>query len=80
MLRTVAEDFGHPYDPIVHADIDDMAARYRFAPAVGDVLADLVTEGRTARARLTGRVAGVRSPGLMCHETYQRWTAGVDGS
>jgi GNAT superfamily N-acetyltransferase len=28
MLRIVAEDFGDPYDPIVHADIDDMTAWY----------------------------------------------------
>ncbi|MER5387470.1 GNAT family N-acetyltransferase [Saccharopolyspora sp. NPDC002686] len=28
MLRTVREDFGDPYDPVVHADIDDMAGWY----------------------------------------------------
>ncbi|WP_210435126.1 hypothetical protein [Saccharopolyspora sp. ASAGF58] len=28
MLRTVWEDFGDPYDPVVHADIDDMAGWY----------------------------------------------------
>jgi GNAT superfamily N-acetyltransferase len=28
MLRTVAEDFGHPYDPVVHADIDEMVSCY----------------------------------------------------
>jgi GNAT superfamily N-acetyltransferase len=28
MLRTVAQDFGHPYDPVIHADIDGMVTCY----------------------------------------------------
>ena len=28
MLRTVYDDFGDPYDPVMHADIDDMAGWY----------------------------------------------------
>lgn len=29
MLRVVEEDFGDPYDPVIHADIDDMIGWYR---------------------------------------------------
>jgi GNAT superfamily N-acetyltransferase len=28
MMRSVTEDFGEPYDPVIHADIDDLARWY----------------------------------------------------
>jgi len=28
MMRSVTEDFGEPYDPVIHADIDDLAGWY----------------------------------------------------
>lgn len=63
MLRTVREDFGDPYDPIIHADIDDMVAWY-LEPAgpfllvavdsgSGDIVATAGIRGGALKKRLS---------------------------
>ncbi|RKN12842.1 GNAT family N-acetyltransferase [Streptomyces radicis] len=77
MLRTVAEDFGDPYDPIVHADVDDMAGWY-LTPRGPFVLvaADPTTGALLATAGIRG---GALKEGLSPPHLVERYRDGRTG-
>jgi GNAT superfamily N-acetyltransferase len=77
MLRTVAEDFGDPYDPVVHADIDDMAGWY-LAPAAPFMLVaeDRATGELLATAGIRG---GALKEGLSPPRLIERYRDGRTG-
>jgi GNAT superfamily N-acetyltransferase len=77
MLRTVAEDFGDPYDPVVHADIDDMAAWYMRPEAPFMLVAqDEETGELLATAGIRG---GALKEGLSPPHLVERYRDGRTG-
>lgn len=77
MLRTVAEDFGDPYDPVVHADIDDMAAWYLRPEAPFMLVAhDEETGELLATAGIRG---GALKEGLSPRHLVERYRDGRTG-
>jgi GNAT superfamily N-acetyltransferase len=77
MLRVVAEDFGDPYDPIVHADIDDMAAWY-LAPD-GPFMLVAQDEETGALLATAGIRGGALKEGLSPKHLVDRYRDGRTG-
>jgi GNAT superfamily N-acetyltransferase len=77
MLRTVREDFGDPYDPVVHADIDEMGAWY-LEPEAPFLLvaADRASGELLATA---GVRSGVLKEGLSPQHLVERYRDGRTG-
>jgi GNAT superfamily N-acetyltransferase len=77
MLRTVAEDFGDSYDPVVHADIDDMAGWYLRPEAPFMLVAqDQATGELLATAGIRG---GALKEGLSPSHLFDRYADGRTG-
>jgi len=76
MLDTVREDFGDEYDPVVHADIDDMVEWY-LAPA-GPFM--LVAEDETGEIVATAGIrGGALKEGLSPPHLVERYRDGRTG-
>jgi GNAT superfamily N-acetyltransferase len=76
MLRTVREDFGDPYDPRVHADIDDMVSWY-IEPAGPFMLVAVEETGEiVATAGVRG---GALKEGLSPPHLVERYRDGRTG-
>lgn len=77
MLRTVYEDFGDPYDPAIHADIDDMAGWY-IAPEGPFMLVAVDNESHEIIAT-AGIRGGALKEGLSPQHLVDRYRDGRTG-
>lgn len=77
MLRSVAEDFGADYDPLVHADIDDLEGWYS-RPEGPFML--VVHDDLTGRVIATGGIrGGALKEGLSPEHLVERYRDGRTG-
>jgi GNAT superfamily N-acetyltransferase len=76
MFRSVHEDFGDPYDPAIHADIDDMLAWYVTPAGPFMLVAVDPADGVVATAGIRG---GALKPGLSPPHLVERYKDGRTG-
>ncbi|WP_020579369.1 GNAT family N-acetyltransferase [Actinopolymorpha alba] len=77
MLRTVAEDFGDPYDPRIHADIDDMLGWY--VSPTGPFMLVAVDDTSDALVATAGIRGGALKEGLSPQALVDRYRDGRTG-
>ncbi|WP_433514521.1 GNAT family N-acetyltransferase [Nonomuraea sp. CA-143628] len=77
MRRSIAEDFGDAYDPLIHADVDDPLTHY--APGAGPFLL-VVTDDSTDEVLATGGIrSGRLKPGRTPRHVVDRYEDGRHG-
>lgn len=79
MLRIVEEDFKDPYDPFVHADVDDIEGWYRTPPQPGPFLLVAIDDTTGELIGTCGVRAGSLKEGLSPQHLVKRYRDGRTG-